>query len=244
MQTAVSLGGHCRREPAALVEAERRQRKFLVDEIVGEVVADLQALRLVVARGPWLDPVHRLVQLCGIVCEALCNPAAGGENSRARACVERLVQVVVGGLPRLQQIARLHMDVVEEISDVAVREFWLGRCGGRLGGVPRNGRRCRRRGRGAGLDRELGDDLRLAFIEELEILLPQATHRPALTIADHHRHGDQVDAAAERRRSFRAKPPQVRLWREPEPRRGMNRRPSGTEPISAGSWAVLPRGAS
>ncbi len=49
------------------------------------------------------------------------------------------------------------------------------------------------------MNREFGDDLRLALVGELEILLPESAHRPAILVSDHHRYGDQVHPAGEGR---------------------------------------------
>ena len=52
---------------------------------------------------------------------------------------------------------------------------------------------------------EVGDRLRLAFLDELEVLRLQAGDRCALLVGDHHAEVDEIDAGAER--LLRRRPP-------------------------------------
>src|SRR5208337_4407804 len=52
------------------------------------------------------------------------------------------------------------------------------------------------------LDRKLRDGLLFALVKNLKIFLLEVADRSSVLIADHHRHGDQIHAAAEGDRRF------------------------------------------
>ena len=79
------------------------------------------------------------------------------------------------GLPRIEQMAGLQVDIVDQIGDIAFRQH--GRRGNwclltRSAWSPVFDLDCPV----ALLDRKLGDDLRLAFIENLKVLLPEVAN--------------------------------------------------------------------
>ena len=98
-------------------------------------------------------------------------------DGRAIGRAQRIANVRPRGVADSRQVLEMHVDVVEQVGDVAVRRFH--RLAGRLAGfgaflpaLPASASRS--------FQREAGDLLRLALIEELEILLLERPDRVPL----------------------------------------------------------------
>jgi hypothetical protein len=116
-----------------------------------------------------------------------------------------VVKMAVQCLACVEQIALGEMNVVDKVGDIAIRQRGL-RGSWRRGSNRRLARsHCGYRRACSGvtfLHGELRNDLKLAFVEELKILLLQVGNRTPLAVAHHDRHGDKVDAGAEGNRRF------------------------------------------
>lgn len=108
--------------------------------------------------------------------------------------------MAVGGNPRGQQIGGLEVNIVEHVGDETVghRGRWMSVRGDFIalfvesarhhGGDERSGRL---------FHGEPGDHLRLAFIEELKVVLLEGADGVSLAVAHDHGNQHQVHAAAE-----------------------------------------------
>jgi hypothetical protein len=112
----------------------------------------------------------QLLAVCGELSQ---HPAAGGEDGRAGGGFKRFIQMAIHGLPRLQQIVALQVNVIEEVGDVALRQSGIRDNRSGLRRLPGGcGRLGLDRRHVALLDRKLGDDLQLAFVKKLKVFLP------------------------------------------------------------------------
>src|ERR1035441_9668303 len=180
----------------------QRDRIVLVDDqirhVIGHVGAVVEALSGDRAHA---QLAQRLVQEGPVVGEILDGLPGGSVDGGAIGGAQGGIDVPAGGIPRVRQIAELHVHVVEQVGDEAVGQVGRGFVFGWFVGVFGGGRgatsfieaACRL------LHGEARDILRLALIEELEIFLPEVACGFALAVADHHGHDHQVDARLEQR---------------------------------------------
>ena len=154
-------------------------------------------MRIDAAR-PGLDAVDGFVELRAVIGEVGEHDAAGREDSGAARSVESCIEMAVHCLMRVEKIATGEMDVIDQIGDVAIGKSWLGRS--RRSGLRRFARGSGGHWRGGGsfalFHREFRDELRLAFVEELEVFLLEITDGVAIAIAHDDRDGNEVDAGA------------------------------------------------
>ncbi len=115
----------------------------------------------------------------------------------ARSVGRNVTKVALRSFADMGEIAKFQVHVVEHVSYKTLgsrsRVHRIGRrvAGRNIAGVL-DRLLARLRGDGSGLfDFELGDDLRLAFVEDLKVLLPKITDRVPLGIADHGAHHHQ-----------------------------------------------------
>src|ERR1035437_5415290 len=137
-----------------------------------------------------------LVQLVAVGGEIERGHAGGGVDRDALGGPDGGGHAAPGGVARARQIVEPHVRVVEKIGDETLRHGerrGLGRGRGRLGG---------RHQLAELLDGKLRDDLRLAVIEELEVLPFEIAGGVSLGVARDHGNRYQGDPGGERQRRY------------------------------------------
>jgi hypothetical protein len=168
-----------------------------VDDEISLVVTDLRAIKLKTARdGAGLQTKQCVVQLCAIIGKVQDGKARGSEDGGAIRGPQRS-KVAFRSLADMGEIAELQVDIVEHVSYKTLgsrsRVHRIGRhiAGRNIAGVL-DRLLARLRGDGSGLFHfELGDDLRLAFVEDLKVLLVKIPYGVPLRVADNGAHNHQ-----------------------------------------------------
>ncbi len=99
------------------------QVQFLVDPQIGHVVANARTTHLSIdAAGIGLKFVDGVVQFLAVGREVGQHQAGGGYDRRAAGWIERGVQMAMHGLARIQQIAGIQVNVVDQVGDITLRQ--------------------------------------------------------------------------------------------------------------------------
>ena len=89
-------------------------------------MADIRATHLSIdAAGIGLKFVHGVVQFLAVGGEVGQHQAAGGYDRRSAGGIERCFQMAMHSLPRIEQIAGIQVNVIDQVGDVAFRQDGL-----------------------------------------------------------------------------------------------------------------------
>src|SRR5271157_76842 len=144
---------------------------------------------------PGRQPEKPIVELLAIVGEVHLVLAGRGEDRHTVLRPNGRRDVAPGGIAGSSDSFHLHVEIVKIEDDETLGDGFR-RSGWGLGGFIRRHRRrrrsLRRRVGMAGLHRESQNILRLAIVEQPEVLLAEVAHRAVLAVAYHHPHRHQV----------------------------------------------------